>query len=95
MPPPAAQHNLSLPLDGDGARENRKENLTPLESVFSKEWLIYTYTCTYTYTFNMAFLQNKKYKKGLLLHNKNRNKGVIFFVDLFLMLLSIMLLKFL
>jgi hypothetical protein len=26
----------------------------------------------------MAFLQNKKYKKELLLHNKNRNKGVIF-----------------
>jgi hypothetical protein len=26
----------------------------------------------------MAFLQNKKYKKELLLHNKNGNKGVIF-----------------
>ena len=70
MPPPAAQHNLSLPLDGDGARENRKENLTPLESVFSKEWLIYT--------FNMAFLQNKKYKKELLLYTKKRNNGVLF-----------------
>jgi hypothetical protein len=63
-----------LPLDGDGDKDKRKENLTPLQSVFSMEWLIYTYT----YTFNLAFLQNKKFKKELLLYTMKRNKGILF-----------------
>jgi hypothetical protein len=71
-----------LPVDGDGAKDNRKENLTSLQNVFSMEWhiYIYIYICiyTYTYTFNLAFLKNEKYKKELLLYTKKRNKGVLF-----------------